>query len=286
MKALMKLLPMAAAILFTGCASIMDRQFAYQHDHSKAYNVARAGDLFEGIKDTAVPIGQSQALSNAVLTTGYAGANFLNPQLGMSNWTIGGLSLLDSFLAPDSHSERNSLLAWMPIDMADSDEEAQAVMLEAVKQSSIAALGQLGIENKSIYSTEEFVSIDILNESWGCYDFKAYKERGANRCRIKIYIFEPFKHKTPDFVSESRDEIWKFRANHKYDYNRIHFDIDEGSDVPTDQIYQQISKLLPSWAYLYVAPRKIKNDGKTDYTFPYILNEGEINLFVKESKAP
>jgi hypothetical protein len=115
-------------------------------------------------------------------------------------------------------------------------------------------------------------------------DYEASKKSDLEMCRVKIDIFEPHKSKAPDFISQKNEDAWRFGASAKYDYNRIHLDIDKKLGVPTDEIYQQISKNLPSWAYLYVAPRRIKTDGKADYTFPYILNKGELNLFVTENK--
>jgi hypothetical protein len=284
MKNLMKIAPIMAAVMFTGCASITDRGVAYMPDKSKAYNIAYSGGLVQGIKDTEIPKGESQALSKALTSTGYVGANFFNPQLGMSNWAIGGLSVMDAFLKPDTHSERNSLMAWMPMELASNKKEAQAVFLDNVKVATMTALDELGINNSSVYSTNEYVVVDIFDESWNCFDYEKSKILNVEMCEIKIKVFQPHKLRSPDFVSPNNKETWRFSASAKYDYSRVHFDIDKENNVPTDEIYQQISKKLPDWSYLYIAPRRIKTDGKTDYTFPYILNKGGLNLFVTEIK--
>ena len=42
-----------------------------------------------------------------------------------------------------------------------------------------------------------------------------------------------------------------------------------------------ISKYLPEWTFIYVAPKDLLDDDGEPIEYPYILNQGQTHYFVK-----
>ncbi|HFU9958896.1 TPA: hypothetical protein ACH7R7_002541 [Escherichia coli] len=67
---------------------------------------------------------------------------------------------------------------------------------------------------------------------------------------------------------------------HKTAYNFVNVGNGAASHAPQQAIYAAISKQLPAWAYLYLAPKSVELDNGEKVAFPYLLDQGKAELFV------
>jgi hypothetical protein len=51
------------------------------------------------------------------------------------------------------------------------------------------------------------------------------------------------------------------------------------SHAPQQAIYAAISKQLPDWAYLYLAPKSVELENGDKVAFPYLLGQGKPEFF-------
>ncbi|NMS37377.1 hypothetical protein HKA98_00960, partial [Vibrio parahaemolyticus] len=100
----------------------------YDNTHSRAFNIAQAGGLYE-VKDRIVSRAEYESLeftgntaTNTLLFTSSLGAN-MDLSSGL------GLGLLTSVLEQPGTASRNSIIAWMPQNEANSAKEAQAKLV-------------------------------------------------------------------------------------------------------------------------------------------------------------
>lgn len=265
-----------APILLTGCATT-STPATYDNTHSKAFNIAQAGGLYE-VKDRPVPRSEYESLkftgntaTNTLLFTSSLGANMdLGAGLGMG--------LLTSVLEQPGTASRNSVVAWMPQSEAATSEEAQAKLVKLMKVAMEDTLKEMGLSYEVTNgNSDRKVEFYFYNEEFGCPE---YQQGMTNKdlCYIAAEIFEPRKAASPSFVSSAQNS-YAFESNHNVYYHRFRVTPGRDSNVPTDQMYAAVSSKLPEWVYLYIASGQIKiND--TTVTTPYLLEQGKAHLFI------
>ncbi|MET4862001.1 hypothetical protein [Morganella morganii] len=267
---------MSACIVLVGCATTSNPS-VYDEGHSKAFNIAQAGGLYE-VKDHIIPREEYESLK---LTTSTATNTLLfNSSLG-ANMDLSsglGLGLLTSVLEQPGTASRNSIIAWMPQNEANSAKEAQAKLVSQMKVAMEDTLKEMGLSYEVTNgNSERKVEFYFHNEEFGCPE---YQQGMTNKdiCYIATEIFEPRNAASPSFVSSAQNS-YAFESNHKVYYHRFRVTPGRDSDVPTDQIYAAVSSKLPEWVYLYIASGQIKiND--TTVTTPYLLEQGKAHLFI------
>lgn len=270
-----------SSLTLTGC-SVNPR--AYDDSHSKAYNLAHAGGLIIDIKDTRVPANEIGSITESMQDASWVGLGYLRPQLGLTSWGTAGFNLIGNLLEPDTHGERSSLFAWMPLSEAASEEEALPVFLSHVKDSTTKALEGMGVKVSSIYETDGAFFLRITKDEWSCPE----KAGLDDSCYVETYIFEPYTFGVSDFVAgakertegEEFEERYTFTSSHKRKFHKLHVVSSEKHKVPENEVYKAISKELPEWTYLYLAPKKVKNQEGELINYPYILNQGKAEFFV------
>lgn len=238
-KTLITTVALAVATL-SGCASTSSNYepSAYKTNHSRAYNIAEAGGLITGI--------------------------YMSPQLGMTDWQGGLVNLANWAIGPKQHGARNSLVAWMPANEADSPASAQAKFLSHVKVSIESALTDLGANFTLLYDKDGRLTYQFYKNEWGCPTWVNGQSKVADMCSVKVKIVEPRIGAAPDFVSGVQGTAYAFTSGH----------------APQQAIYAAISKQLPAWAYLYLAPKSVELDNGEKVAFPYLLDQGKAELFV------
>ncbi|EHK9070988.1 hypothetical protein QUN95_003064 [Vibrio parahaemolyticus] len=269
-------LSIATCLTITGCTSTSE-PVVYDSSHSRAYNIAQAGDLYD-VKDKKVPRADYESLSFA----GDAAANTLlftsSAGLGMSLSEGFGIGLLTAALDNPDPAMRNSIMAWMPQSEAESPAQAQNLLLEQVTQAMSATLNELSVGYEKTPATDdEATEFYFYSDELGC---PKYEQGMTNRdlCYMRAQIIEPYLHVSPDFV-ESSTQAYTFSSNHKFRYHRFKVTPGKTATLPLEQIYASVSKKLPEWAYLYIASGNLQF-GDQKVTAPYLLEQGKPNLFI------
>lgn len=262
-----------------GCTSTPT---SFDYEHSKAYNIARAGGLSSGIEDAELNDSDIADSSINILDTGFVASGYMQPQFGLSslqNLSVNAISILSQ---PDSHGSRNSIMAWMPINEADSTESAKDAFISYIKESIYKSMNSLSDDYELVFSSDNNLSYFFSNESWGCPSFR--KEPNVeNICRLRVKIFEPDSGLAPDFLISNPEnkERYIFSGEDGFFYNTINLKLPASSSVPSYDLYSTISKNLPSWSYIYIAPNKSITSDNNKIKFPYLLNSGKSELFIK-----
>ncbi|MFC6674297.1 hypothetical protein [Marinobacterium aestuariivivens] len=187
---------------------------------------------------------------------------------------------MSELVEPDSHGARNSLMAWMPMTDAATAKEAQLKFLSHVKDSVGAAMDEVGAEHEIIYDKNGTLVIQFIKSDWQCPAYQAGVTKAEDLCRVRAKIFEPHTAASPAFITGTEEHRYIFSSGHGRKYQRLNLLISDDSTVPQDKLYATISKHLPEWTYLYLAPGKVAMEDGEVIGFPYILNEGEAKLFV------
>ncbi|AIJ10680.1 Hypothetical protein ETEE_p1089 (plasmid) [Edwardsiella anguillarum ET080813] len=81
-------------------------------------------------------------------------------------------------------------------------------------------------------------------------------------------------------ISSSPKEIWAFTSEDATQYNRIDLTNGTNAHMPQQMIYANISKKLPSWVILYLAPKGVTLGNGEKIGFPYMLENGKPEFFV------
>lgn len=270
----------ALALLGTGCAT--NTPYTYQEHRSEAFNIARAGGLHKDIRDTEVPADAIGSVTETMLKVGFVGAGYMKPALGMTNWQTMGLNLLAESTGLDTHGQRNSLLAWMPDNVASNTEDAQKALIDLLDESIQATLDEAGAEYERILEMEIGPGIEVtylyVKDEWSCPEWSPGKLKTT--CRIQFRVQPPKSGVAPTFTATTEGQHHLFRSGHNRHYNRIDLLTSDASSVPENELYASISRNLPKWVYFYLAPSKVNTEDSGVIEFPYILNGGEAKLFV------
>lgn len=273
-------------VFLVGCASAPS-SISYNPKKSMALNLANAGGVSTGIADTDRPKNTSGTLATSIpYGVAFTASGFSSPALGFTSWGGGAMSLLAFLTTPKSQGERNSIMAFMPSDMATSSKEAQKKLFDLYYYNADKTLSTFGSTNK-IWNdeetrkfTNEIYSRNILiqNAEWNCPRENA-AQKIKDLCFLKIYVYEPSLLKDPSFVTAN--SYYYFGASNSRNYNRFVFAKPKSANIPEYEILSALSKTLPNWTYMYVAPKQVTNKSGDIMNFPFILQAGKTELFVK-----
>lgn len=278
----------AVSAMFAGCASNSGYQpRSYNDNYSKAYNIATAGGINDGVKDMKAPenytkgsMGES-VYDSAQLYTMY----FLNPSLGLTDWGSLGFGLLGKLLEnPAGHN--NNIFGWMPNDRGLTPDEGRKEFNAAMQKAVVAAFEEMELEYQ--YHGTDWTYGQHL------YTFTSDKYECGNSCNVEFFIYEvDATGKSPDYVSHPTDNSLAFLTGPngfmdaynnftpRDEYNWLNIYSDRVPAFPQQELYAAISKHMPEWAYMYLAPKTVKiGDGKS-IPFPVLLNKGQVEMFIR-----
>lgn len=271
-----------AVATLSGCASTSSYEpSVYKANKSRAYNIAEAGGLVTGIQDASVPRDKLERLTDTkTFGAAYVLSGYTSPQLGMANWQGGMVNLANWAIGPKQHGARNSLIAWMPAEDAASPADAQTKFLSHVKVSIESALTDLGADFTLLQDENGRLTYQFYKNEWGCPTWVNGQSKAADMCSVKVKLVEPRIGVAPDFVSSVQGSAYAFTSGHETAYNFVNVSNGTTSHAPQQVIYAAISKQLPAWAYLYLAPKSVELENGNKVTFPYLLEQGKAELFV------
>ncbi|MCX2835179.1 hypothetical protein [Microbulbifer thermotolerans] len=273
--------------LASGCATMISN-YQYKEDHSRAYNLAKAGGLYDA-KDYDIPRDQR----DGIISKGWdiAGDTLLfNSRHGLGlglNKSL-GLGLLSSAIAPKGVMERDSVFGWIPETQAGDAEEAWELMsntlLDGIEKSLQKVNVTYDITNKNLHRKILFIpesifsSVQIISPEQGCPGWEESGRDLKKTCYVTTSVYAPTKEprKVPDFVMPGTNG-YAFYADDETEYARIKVNLPNSSSLDRNQLLAGISRELPSWVFIFVASQKLDAGG---YTAPVVLSEGRAELFI------
>lgn len=271
-------------------------------------------DLIELSGTDAIAHSKSINRNEAVydtLTTMEAAATFSGltpPPIGISSGFHGGmllLSLLDSPYKPSFIQDH--MFAYMPVDMASSPEDARDVLANMLEEAAFKAL-PADIQYEKIVNhwkpTLGPKSVQHVTVLKGGPCEQGYVHFMGSRpsmigCRLSIglnkgnppimkspewvggddvYFFHPDFYRAR-FSSKAGPNVWVGAAAEKglglfEEIKREEMIRSNLGDLSRTPFLLRVSSFMPSWFYIYIAPKK-------DDPIPKLFNQGKVHYFVK-----
>lgn len=282
-KTLTALFISVAAITAVGCVSNGPYVQTYHDDKSVALNVADSTMInrYNKLKDTEVPVGVKAHIANS---TEYGAVNslvrFNFPVAGVSGLAAGGLGVLEMLTAPTEHAQKINLVGWFPVSEASSHKEARDAFLEQMTIALKKGLESQGLEIKAdhVNSNKKAAVYTASFEGMeGCDSTIKTKA-----CFISIRVMMPVDGLfiSPFAKNGLAETSYLFRTESEHKLHSTIIMSFGGKEVKNPEILQAISKFSPKWSAIYVPPMTKKETVGTK--FPYVLREGQFELFVKE----
>ena len=289
-----------AGALLGGCAS---KPYESNPKYSFALNVMKATGSTE-IKDSESEEDATKIRDGGPTVVGTVGYGIIgalsNPGSGLGIGSVmdgllhGGAGL--AVANPKAPENSPHLYAWMPTEMAATQDEAHArlgdILLEALKKALADTELPAGYVADSPRLDNprypKHIASSIVGE--GC------SPSGPAFCGYVIYSLKKgFKAglvTPPDFIGTEPSPHWAlFDA---YGVGGASFVLDKtpAARFPDLEVYQKLSANLPEWVFIYLAPQKIwpgqramtsirTTNGFVPLGKSVILNKGQVHLFVK-----
>lgn len=271
----------------SGCASTSAsyEPVTYKADHSRAFNIAEAGDLKTGIQDASVPRDELERLTDTkTFGAAYVLSGYISPSIGgLSDWQGGVVNLANWAIGPKQHGARNSLLAWMPASEAASPADAKAKFISHVKISVESSLTDLGAQFTLLYDKDGNLTYQFYKNEWDCLTWTNGKSKVSDMCSIKVRVVEPSRGTAPAFITGVQGDAYAFTSGHETQFNFINVTNGAASHAPEQAVYAKISQSLPTWGFIYLAPKEVTMESGDKVQFPYLLEKGKPELFVYPS---
>lgn len=285
----------AAAIIITTTGCAYHPKYEMKEGYSRAYSLAKAGGLREGIMDHELTTENGTPIVGGSLwTAADAWVSYNSPVL-FTDWGSMGMALLGGLLRPPTHAERNSLFAWMPIsDPNITDEEARDQLYDIVGDSIQKAIkhtgGSVGGDwdfKPTPFRNYKKGGIQIINETWGCPE-KRDSISGVDDARCYIYYRVSKPHfsvtvNAPSFIKEGQEKkALFFSGADDKEYNRIFIEnYGKNAKIPLAEMYSAISEALPGWAYMYLSMKGSTMKNGDSIPAPVVLESGQPEFFIK-----
>lgn len=278
---------LASAALITGCASMArpSGDISYSEDNSRAFNLARAGGLYQA-RDRAVSADE-YAVATSTVSDAFGTSLALSSSygLGLSSGSAIGLGLASALLAPPGTMERSSAFFFVPADEADTREEAAELVLALYQDALAGASEALELEayrenpedDPHIrYETNgrEAVAMFLVNPELGCPS-REQVERFRDMCLATLQV--PVRSGTTSqapLAIGGEGQVHAFHANHKTRYPRFVLRMPDEAAALRPLLAAQISKRMPEWFFVYLSPSRKHG------TPPMVFEQGEPRLFI------
>ena len=262
-------------------------------EKSLALNLAEAGGI-DGLKDQALTSEDYSRIhssgADVISDVGWAAANFSAPAPGFSGgWGL-GLGLLSMIRDTDTAAKHRQLVAWMPVDMADTPEEARSKLLDLASEAIRKTFDELGWKHGQIERTAAtrrgdsyiFVGGFFENEAAGCPGPDSVSK---DQCVGGIYVYPPVRSDWSFSASGPTAKPSYFFQVDKIYNNRVVFTNRGHSGANTQLFYMTLSKHLPEWSYFYIPPKQyMKVFPGDNHDFPQLYYQGKMELFVTVKK--
>lgn len=276
------------SLLLTACGST-----PYNESWSKAKNLTYAAGIKSKIYDQQLP---ASAYNKDGKLFDYKLGKVTHPAYGSSSG-ITGVNVhpygpFDNFYwgwtMPGSiHQNVNRFFAWMPAEMAGSNDEAQQVMETLLTRASLAILQEMGVRHS--HEKTRFTHENTLFQQWYLEDTSGDCSLAKMNCALILSIPSPSgQQEAPSFsfYSIASEPTWFFEAADNHGYPRLVLAQGDGKkSISGSVFYQKLSSRLPGWIYFYLPPDQVGTgiDNQT-VPYPYVLEKGRPLLFVRPVK--
>ena len=253
-----------AVLVLSGCnfTPTHDQRFDPEN-HSRAYNLAQAGNLWKA-QDREVDQ-QDYTAAMATLSDAFGTTLLVNSDFGLGlDWGASlGIGLLDFLAAPPDQLKRDSAFFFVPVSEAPTRDDARALVFshyrQAVQQAAQEldlALQQRGDDDlHQAPSNRQGVGYVLVDESRGCPGYETSVDSVHDRCRVILEITEKAGQtgKAPLAIGLA-EEVHFFPASDHYRYSPFWVLLPEGAELAQEVIAARISAHMPEWFYVYLAP--------------------------------
>jgi hypothetical protein len=289
---------LAAGAVLTGCASTGSTPYQSKPHMSEALNIMRAAG-FDQIRDVDASVygdvgqvrrtdssllgGAAFAASSAASPTPLAGGAASAGALGFAAWMLTG---------SENPAQVSRVLAWVPEAEANSSEAAANKILEVLENAirkaheEVLLNGPYAAHLTHVKDHPYDRTVNLVVTGGEC-------ERTDLRCGYEFLYstrrLKPQSVVTPDFIGSS--------SSRSFTVNERGFPSFAGSTINRNSIFSAVplfddysflvsmSRHLPEWAMLYVAPgtaaTRTENDELVLLPYPFILRQGEELSFIR-----
>jgi len=210
-----------------------------------------------------------------------------------------GSGILDSF-GKQNPQKTTHFLIWMPVEDGKVDKKAAGdkmydMLRNAIIKATKTVYGkdwiiqpeQTFVPNKK-YDAKKFSPIRLSREGEGFYLLFS-SSRG---------IYKPKVKNAPDFLDNVKSYVWNridgFNNFYLVPYTCQRYKcmielnskecrrLPEIKGQPDLRLYQEISRNMPCWFFVYVAPEKSCLDGQM-VKYPVVFNQGKEYFFIEPS---
>jgi hypothetical protein len=271
---------------------------------SLALQVAKSADIV-GLKDAQVPAersidGAALLQSRDLVNSAYSASSSL------ISLTSGAMALLTSIASgPDVDKRRYvAIVGWMPKDEAADAEAARlrwsAIVMQAISESAREQAFP-GLEVSFPPPSRSTLYLNSFGASIQVDEFRMElrggrcAERRKQFCDYRVAMgTAPELGRAPPFLPSG--EVWEFDTHHGMVGLPRTIQLDDfrrtwAAGVDDLSWFVHLTKLLPSWAYVYVGPqgagyRNPESNALKLLPFPVVINGGRIHYFAVPAAAP
>jgi len=297
-------------LLLAACASTPIK-YESNPNHSEAWNVTQAAGIWDlrdvpykkyrEAREEAIRRGQSPDQGPGIAGTAtFAALNYMSPPTGFSSGGAGAMGALAWLAAPsDSYGASSKLLVWMPKDLALTPDEAAKEIAKTISEAMEQAMRETSLPKGYRYAGFETTDRMLIARIEGpeC-------NREGKRCGFVIsQPTWPIVNPAPDFIG-GPGEVWAWRARSHGSRKGMSQgvigvlqskgNVSDGKDwgyvkkwyaqFPDLNFYTALSKQLPGWCYIYLAPQRwsaMVDDKWILLQYPIMIHKGRVLYFVE-----
>ena len=283
-------------ILTTGCA-VTQKPPEYVSEMSEAKNIAFAGGLTFGIDDRPAsksnePYTPGTSLGDLLAFANVAAGAFDGGVLGMGNVGSSAFNAAHGVWATSGQDDwsTNYFYAYIPKSWKDfsSPLEVRNYLNDLVVSESLLSLKTMGFKYELIDSQETLNSKPVQRWALGNTVYGCSIE--SINCVLTVYTVKEnqvTEAVSPSFLGRNINEpSWKFWLGPVESKSNIDItSVGTYKTIPEIEFYTNLSKKMPNWFNLYIAPGRASSEGYENGVIPYnfIVKQGEILKFIDPS---
>ena len=261
----------------------------YNKQDSKALNIAKAANIEYGLKDAEVPEDTlSDFRQTKVFGMAYGLVGYNSPMYGLPSSGSAGMNILAWALMPKSPSARNSIIAWMPESIgAQTEDGAINKMADLIISATEMAAKDLKFLTKAYIAKNGMdkrgFAISLTNDKSEHCKVPEKENSTVSECVISYKVRRPHKiSNTPDYIGGGK--TWFFDPVERM-YTAMIFKKIKYFQYNQLELLVAVSKYLPVWVYIYLAPGEVRVTEKDHLKVPLILNRGQLHYFIKAKSS-
>jgi hypothetical protein len=229
-------------------------------------------DEFAGSRtavDRSLDLGMAAGTASGAFTSGA-----VSPGMGASLWVISALLPSRGSLSSEAYSR---LFVWMPLEKAKTTAEATDLLTSLYVDA---------VQNALPGHSIEMIKPGIRNGGIRGISLKISGAKCPDGCIQPVfYLDDPEIGKAPDILGGYDAYVWKVKVGKEKSnfipQGKRFFPVSQEKLSKEDCVdfYQEMSKRLPGWVFLYIAPHEKASP------VPVLFNEGKPHYFIKPQYA-